>query len=360
MLNKFSDVNKILVIKLRHIGDTLLIVPVLRALREKFPHAHISVLVNSGTEDVLIGNPLIDEIITFDRTIKKLPFFKRLIREISFYKTIRKKFFDMTVSLTTGDRAAIISFLSGAKYRISSTPGRGLWGKKFLYTHLSKKNKNHIVLQNLDIIRYHGIDTDNLSVDFFIPNESKERVEKIFNENKICKKDIVVHIHPTSKWLFKCWKDEYWAEVINWLTKQGIFIIITASPDKNEMDCVKNILSIVTSLYKSDSSKIINLAGKISIKDLSAISKFSDFFIGIDTAPMHIAAAVGTRVIALFGEDSNRWWPWGEGHIVISKHSVAKKGKQRKEYIMHNMQLIKPYDVIEKIKNFLATNINYK
>jgi len=82
----FQGVRKVLVIKLRHIGDVLLTVPVFRALREHFPNAHIAALVNSGTEEVLRGNPLIDEILLFERKIKELSPLKLYLKEIQFLK----------------------------------------------------------------------------------------------------------------------------------------------------------------------------------------------------------------------------------------------------------------------------------
>ena len=88
-MNEFKDVKNILVIKLRHIGDVLLTVPVFRALRETFPGAQISALVNSGTEDVLAGNPLIDEIIVFDRSVKSTSLLIKCIKEFSFLSMVR-------------------------------------------------------------------------------------------------------------------------------------------------------------------------------------------------------------------------------------------------------------------------------
>ena len=184
----FTNIKKILVIKLRHIGDVLLTVPVYRALRENFPDAHISALVNSGTEEMLSGNPLIDEIIIFDRNIKKLNSVQKYIKESSFIKAIRMKRFDMVVDLTSGDRAAIISFASGARYRIAYDPKKsGFWGKRYLYTHLAIKDSHskHVVLRNLDVIRQFGIDTKNTNVDFFIPEDAKFFANKILEENKI-------------------------------------------------------------------------------------------------------------------------------------------------------------------------------
>jgi len=151
----FRNIKKILVIKLRHIGDVILTVPVFRALRENFPDAYISALVNSGTEEALSGNHLINEIIIFDRNIKKMNPIQKYIKELSFLKKIRIKSFDMVVDLTSGDRAAFISFASGAQYRIACNPDRsGFFGKRYLYTHLAKKQGDqHVVLRNLDVVR---------------------------------------------------------------------------------------------------------------------------------------------------------------------------------------------------------------
>lgn len=312
-MNEFKDVKKILVIKLRHIGDVLLSIPIFRALRENFPNAHISALVNSGTEEVLTGNPLIDNIIVFDRNIKKMNPLKSFLNELLFLKSVRGKKFDMTVDLTSGDRAAIISFASGARYRLAYNPHKkGFLGKRYLYTHLAKKDGSlHMVLQNLGLIKQFGITTEDLSVEIFIPEDAKTFVRKIIEVNNIKATDTVVHIHPTSRWLFKCWKDEYMAEVITWLAEQGIKVIVTSSPDKQEMDKAKRILSLVSSRITHHASREIDLCGKTTIKQLAAITKASTLFLGVDSAPMHIAAAVGTPVIALFGPTgAYNWGPW--------------------------------------------------
>lgn len=326
----FKSIKKILVIKLRHIGDVLLTVPVFRALRENFPNAKITALVNSGTEEVLSGNPLIDEILVFDRGIKRLNLLEKYAGEFSFLKRIRAAGFDMVIDLTSGDRAALISLLSGARYRLADDPGKsGFIGKKYLYTHLANKNgSRHMVLQNLDIVKQSGISTDDLTVDFSIPEDAKRYAKKIFNENNVTASDKVVHIHPTSRWLFKCWKDEYMAEVINRLLEKKIKVIVTSAPDKKEMDKANRILSL---LHKNllQSSDFIGLCGKTNIKQLAAIAMEADVFLGVDSAPMHIAAAVGTPVIALFGPTGeNNWGPWGKNHIVLAKNMDCKPCKR--------------------------------
>ncbi|MBI4654801.1 MAG: putative lipopolysaccharide heptosyltransferase III [Nitrospirae bacterium] len=378
--HEFKNIKKILVIKLRHIGDVLLSVPVFRALRKNFPAAHISALVNSGTEEVLTGNPLINEIIVFDRGIKKLNSLQRYLKELSFLKVIRKEGFDMAVDLTSGDRAAIISFISGARYRLAYDPcGAGFLGKRFLYTHLAQKNESqHMVLQNLDVVRQFGISTENLMVDFFIPDEAKMFVKRIFEENNINPpsppfdkgglggfSDKVVHVHPTSRWLFKCWKDEHMAEVISWLIEQGIKVIVTSAPNKREVEKAKKILSLVSYQLSAISYQLsaisyqlIDLCGKTTIKQLAAISEASDLFLGVDSAPMHIAAAVGTPVIALFGmTDEKLWGPWGDKHLVIKerlKCMPCQKGNCEGLSLRECMEAIKP----DTVKNIIKEKIS--
>jgi heptosyltransferase-3 len=326
----FKNIKKILVIKFRHIGDVLLTVPTIRALKETFPDASVSVLVNSGTEDVLSGNPLIDELIVFNRAIKDLSALKRFIKEIRFLKEIRARSFNMAVDLTGGDRAAIVSFLSGARYRLAANTGeKKPIGKKHLYTHLADIDKRkHMVLQNLDVVGHFGISTNNLNVDFFIPDNARASVKRIFEGNNINDNDTIVHVHPTSRWLFKCWKDEYTAEIMGWLIDKGMKVIVTSAPDNKEMKKAKMVLSLVSSKFQVPSSKLIDLCGKTTIKQLAAISEASDLFIGVDSAPMHIAAAVKTPVIALFGPTGDEWKPYGKGHIVISRDMPCKPCKK--------------------------------
>lgn len=351
MTQVFEKVNRILVIKLRHLGDVVLTIPVFRILKENFPDAYVAALVNSGTEEVLIGNPFIDEIIVFDRTITHMNPLKRLFKELSFYRSIKKKNFDMTINLTGGDRGAFVSLMSGAKYRLAYKPQKGFIGKKFFYTHVAEKNGNHALLQNISLLDKFGIYSKGIiDTNIYIPEGADLFVKKIFKENKISKKDIVIHIHPTSRWLFKCWKDEYMAEIIKWLIEKKIYIIITSSPDEKEITKTKKILSLIPESYHS---KIINLCGKINIKQLAAISKASDIFFGVDTAPMHIAAFVGTTVIALFGAGQYSWKPWGEKHLVISKNVADRKKISREDFIQQNINSITPQEVIEKFEKVL-------
>jgi len=338
----FDHVDSILVIKLRHIGDVLLTAPVFRALRERFPNARLTALVNRGTEEVLAGNPLVDEIIVYDRSIKKLGGMRKLSSEISFLRGIRARNFDMTVDLTSGDRPALISFFSGARYRLAFDPGRrGFFGKRYLYTHLAKQDgRRHTVLQNLDVVRPFGIATADPAVDFAIPAPAREYARRLRAEHGIGADDVVVHIHPTSRWLFKCWNDAAMAAVVSWLLDKGVKVIVTSSPDPKELDKAARILAQVP-----PDTALISLLGQTTIKELAAIAEAADLFFGVDSAPMHIAAAVGTPVVALFGPSGAfHWGPWDNSagvDLVGESPYPARNGVQK---FGSNVVLQKPWE----------------
>ncbi|ODA43516.1 Lipopolysaccharide heptosyltransferase III [Thermodesulfovibrio sp. N1] len=311
---------KILVIKLRHIGDVLLTTPVFTALKENFKESFVAVLVNKGTEAVLEKNPFIDEIITFDRRLKNYGVFKKYTEELNFLKQIRKKEFDTTIDLTGGDRAALISVFSGAKVRIG-VKSKGFAGKKYFYTHLFEiDGKKHTVLQNLEILEKAGIKVKSRKVLLNVLEEEKEWAKKLIPHKQI------VHIHPTSRWLFKCWKDEYIAEVIKWFIEKGFIVVLTSAPTEKEMKKIDSILS-----FLKPSEQLINLSGRLTLRQLIAVSSISDLFFGVDTAPMHIASALGKPVFALFGPSGAfHWGPWDSdsSEIPYSERSgIQRFGK---------------------------------
>ncbi len=297
-------------------GDVLLTVPAIRALRENFPASRISALANSGTEEMLTLNPLLDEVICYDRTLKRKALFKRISGELRLVKEIRKKRFDMTVDLTSGDRPALIGFLSGARYRLAYEPeGSGFIGKRFLYTHIAKRPtaRTHTVLRDLGLLRGFGIDTKNLSVDIYTTGADDAFIERTLGERGLKKGERYVHAHPTSRWLFKCWTDEGMAGVMDMLQLRGLRVVITSSADEEELRKVRAIISLMK-------SKPIDLSGKLKLKHLASLSRGAEFFFGVDTAPMHIAAAAGARVVGIFGPSGAfDWGPWDNDEVSKSR-----------------------------------------
>jgi heptosyltransferase-3 len=171
-----------------------------------------------------------------------------------------------------------------------------------------------MVEQMLETPRSLGIPVTDKRVEIFFTREDQDSIEGLLREGGLGSHDATVHIHPTSRWLFKCWRDEGMARVIDRLEETGkVKVVLTGGNEERERKKIEAILACCK-------TRPINLSGKITLKQLAALSQRSLFFIGVDTAPMHIAAAVGTPVIALFGPSGEfHWGPWGDGHVVIKK-----------------------------------------
>jgi heptosyltransferase-3 len=311
-----EPVKRILLIRLRNIGDVLLLVPTLRAFREAYPRAYLAAVVNAGTEEMLSGNPLLDEILVFDPHWKALPLRQRVAREGKFVWEVRKRKFDLTINMTEGDRGAFLCLASGARWKVGLNDPRGLWWKRWVYDHWVHlpDRKAHTVEQMLEIPRSLGLNPQDKRVDIFYPPEDREIIDGLLEKGGVGPADSVVHIHPTSRWLFKCWRDEGMAAVIDALQESGkARVVLTSGKEEKELKKIGCILKFCR-------TQPVNLAGKVTLKQLAALSQRSRLFLGVDTAPMHIAAAVGTPVIALFGPSGEfNWGPWGNGHVVIKK-----------------------------------------
>ena len=313
-----KDIRRILIIRLRNIGDVLLMVPTLRAFREGFPHASITALVNRGTEEMLTGNPVVDEVMVFDPRWKTLPLIQRLAREFGLIREVRRRRFDLAVNLTEGDRGAFLCLGSGAPHRVGVFhEDSSLWWKKRVFHHLVRipDGRAHMVEQMLETARYLGLPIRDRQVEIFFSPEDRFGVEERLRKHGVSAGERIVHIHPTSRWLFKCWRDEAVARVIDALQEGGFArVVLTSGSERRELEKIQSI-------QRRSQTKAIDLSGKMTLKQLAALSQRADLFIGVDTAPMHIAAAVKTPVIALFGPSGEfNWGPWGDaGHVVIKK-----------------------------------------
>jgi heptosyltransferase-3 len=306
---------KILIIKLKHIGDVLMATPAISALRERFPNAYISMLVTKGPEEMITGNPKIDEVIVFNR-FRESTLTQRIIKEIGFAFGIRKRKFDLIIELGFGDREAIYGLISGAKLRIGFDPeGKGFIGREYTLTHrISMDNSKHIVDRDMELVNLLGVSNRKRELELYYSSEDREFAERILSENEINDDDLVVIVHPTSRWLFKCWTAEGNAKVADYLERRsGAKVIITSGPDIREIEKAEKIIGLME-------TRPISILGTLTLNQLAALIDRAGLFIGIDSAPMHMAAALKTPVIAFFGPSGeHNWGPWGEGHNIIKK-----------------------------------------
>ncbi len=313
---------KILILKFRNIGDVLLITPLLSNLKQYYPESKIDVAINKGTEPMISLNPNVNKVIVYDRdSIKSSSLVKKILQEIQFSFSFRKKHYDIVINLTEGDRGAQISWLTGASVRIGYLNKNWIFKNAFTH-HLSKQEFRHTLETNLDPLRVLDIPINHKKVEIYCDKDDEYFVDK-----KLSKIGQFIHIHPVSRWLFKCINDQTMAQIIDYCeivldTK----VLITAAPVQAEIDKVNSILSLCK-------SNPINLSGVLSLKQTVALNKKAKIFIGVDTAIMHISAANDTPVFAFFGPSgANHWGPWDNDMIqstYTEKNGFQVMGKHR-------------------------------
>ncbi len=301
--------NRILVIKLKQPGDVLVSTPVLAALKEAWPQARVSYLVPKGTEEMVADHPGLSGLLVVDRKQGTLSQAWRFIRKL------RQQQFDLILELSGGDRGAFYTFLSGAKERLGfARPGKSFW-QPHCFTKLLPRPplEMHMVEANLEILRPLGLAPQNPRLQFFWNPQVENRLKELLASFKLASGAFVV-MHPGAGWGFKCWTAEGYARIIEALQGDwGLPVVLTASRAPMEKELLATILGRIRVTP-------LNLAGRLSLKELGALISKARFFFGVDSAPMHLAAAVNTPAVALFGPSGDfNWRPWGQGHLVIKK-----------------------------------------
>ncbi|WP_172199937.1 putative lipopolysaccharide heptosyltransferase III [Campylobacter sp. RM16188] len=313
---------KILIMKFRNIGDVLLTTPLIENLRYHFPGADIDFALNKGCEAMIEGNPNIRKIHIYDRAkVQNSSFFKKVITELKYIHAIKKEKYDIAIQTTTGDRGIIIAKYAKIK-KIVGYEGKNKTLNR-LITHKVPKidTPKHMVEINLDALRALG----------FEPKTKKVSIE--FDENLISHlklPEIFVHMHITSRWMFKCINDEVAAQIIDYCQNElKVQVVLTSDDNETELKKLESVLKICKSTP-------LNLGGKLNLKQVAALSKKSALYAGVDTAIMHIAAANDTPCIAFFGPSNAQIWaPWdneaqqsyekARGNQGVGKHYVFQK-----------------------------------
>jgi heptosyltransferase-3 len=301
-------VRRLLVIKFRSPGDVLLMVPALKALRRAFPEARLSVAVNAEAAPLIEHHPAVSEALPYDRAARSLSWWRRLSLEARLLGRVRAAGFELAVNATEGDRGALLALASGAALRVGFEPHKGgaLQGlKRRAFTHLLPlpPNDRHNVMANLDLIALLGIDVSDRAVELALEEADRARVEGLLAGAGVEPGEPVVHVHAPSRVTYKCWRPEFMAAVIDHLElERGVRVALSGAPP--EAPYVANITGLCR-------SRPIDLTGRLSLRQAGALAQRATLFFGVDTVVMHMAAAVGTPVVALFGPTyAGGWGPW--------------------------------------------------
>ena len=317
-----SKVRRILVIKLRNHGDVLLSAPIFSALKTRFPNARIDAYLYRDTLPMLEGHPAIGAFHQYDRKWKALSFVGRMKREFALLNAIRKVGYDLTVNLTEGDRGTIAASYSGARIRVALDPqGQGFAGKREMITHVVKRapTPRHMVEQNLDALRRIGIfpEASDRRALFAIPDDARAAVVQRLRQHGISGQDYLL-IHPTSRWLFKCWPIERVAALIDALSLGDFPVVLSCGPDLRERAMIDAIKQ------STRHTRVIDLGGLLTLKELGALIEQTRCLLCVDSVPMHMAAALRVPTVALFGPSSERiWGPWENTHATIVAQEMS-------------------------------------
>lgn len=321
-----SELRRALVIKLRHHGDVLLTSPVFSALKTHAPQCEIDALVYGETAPMLEGHPALSQLHTIDRGWKEQGFFAQLRAEWKLLQTLRRRRYDLVVHLTEHRRGAWLTRLLAPRWSVAPRlrqRGR-FWSKSF--THLIAYPSHalrHTVEKNLDGLRRIGIHPppEGRRLTLVPGAEAERRVDALLAEHGL-EAGRFIHIHPGSRWLFKCWPAERMAGLIDQLHFNGHPVVLTGAPDPRE-------LALLAQIKERLHVPVTDLSGQLSLKELAALVRRARLFVGMDSAPMHMAAAMETPVVALFGPSGDKeWGPWMTRHrVVASNHSCRPCGR---------------------------------
>jgi len=309
-----SRIRRVLVTKLRHHGDVLLASPVLGALKRRLPDAEIDALVYHDTRDMLSEHPALGQL----HLVRKGG---ALSEEWRLLLALRSRRYDLLVHLTTSARGAWLARVLQPTVSVAPNHAGSLYRNSF--THLySQANARHMVECNLDALRRIGLwpeEADKKLV--LVAGADAERSAEQHLRDLGLEAGKFILIHPSSRWRFKCWPEERMAELAIRLAERGLPLVFTSGPDPEEIRMVQRILDRLP--FQAPS-----LAGSLTLKALAALTARARLFVGMDSAPMHIAAAVGTPVVALFGPSGeDMWGPWRvPARVVTSDHSCRPCG----------------------------------
>jgi heptosyltransferase-3 len=306
-----GECGRALVVKLRHHGDVLLAAPVLSVLKARAPRMEIDALVYDDTAPMLEGHPALSELHRVGRNWRALGFFSRMAREKTLLGQLRARRYDLLVHLTEHPRGAWLRRILRIRYSVApSMADRGAWWRGS-FSHLYPLVRNrHMVEVNLDALRRIGVQPalGERAVTFIPGAEAERKIQALVPQAGF------VHMHPASRWTFKCWPAERNAELADRLAADGLQVVMTSAPEE---------VAFIGEILDKMSSSPINLAGKLSLKELGALSAQAALFIGVDSMPMHLAAAMGAPTVALFGPSpEDEWGPWNVARrIVTTTHS---------------------------------------
>jgi len=345
-----NGIRNILLIQLGDIGDVVLTLPCARALREHFPQAAIIAAVRKKAQELVEDCPWVSGVIPVDTEKRSLS--QEVAHQINFFSGLRKYHFDLAIDMRRGTRGGVLAFLSGARQRVGFySYKKGLWRNR-LFSHLVSPEKppdQYMAEYYLGLLKRYNLNTTNSMPELPIPHEKQQKAAAFLKKEGIPIEKPLIALHPFSLWQYKEWGLDKVSQLADWIWKEYHFpILIIGSRGERER----------AHMVTKTCAHIFNLAGKTPLNMLGAIIKLCTLLIGIDSAGIHLAAAVGTSTVSIFGPSLfPTWAPRGNDHVVVHKQFPCvpcdKKGCHGSEFSLCLEEL-----TVEEVKHAVKEQID--
>jgi heptosyltransferase-3 len=302
-LTTHAPPRSILVIQLGDIGDVVLATATFRALKDRLPDARIHALVRKGCGALLAADPNLSGIFESRRGGGKLSAAAR--ENLALLRSLRAQRFDLVIDLRTGDRSAILALLARGTDKVACV-GDGAFWRGFIFTRLFDRlvaappPAHPGADQSLRILRAAGLEVENFLPQLHVSDETDASAMRILKEAGISPGARFVTINPFSRWKYKEWGYDRWAEVIAKLGEShGIPSVLIGSAEES---------GEAAGILRKAGAEGRSIAGKTSLGELAAVLRRSALHMGVDSAAPHMASALGTPTLTIFGPSDWRAW----------------------------------------------------
>ena len=309
---------RILFTKLRHIGDNLLITPIIVATRQKFPEAEIWVVVRRGTEGILTGCPEIDRLLTTARPEEGRRTWRDAGSDLATLFRIGAARFDVAIELGDNDRGRTLIGASMAQVRATHASDLGLgsfWWRCF--THVVEHERGPL----------HQVEMDYMTPQMILGLPSEIPPLRFAHEyslpwqgdSSLARGSFAI-LHAATRWHCKSWPAERWRGALEGILEFTPKVIVSCGPSPDE-------IAEAAALCERFDDRVITTGGKASWRELAWLLDRTRYYVGVDTAAMHLAAAMQTPIVSLFGHSvPEQFGPWKCPGIM-----VAPAGRKRGE-----------------------------
>jgi ADP-heptose:LPS heptosyltransferase len=306
--------NRILLVRLRQIGDVIFTTPAVAALRRRFPDAHLTYVVEPAAAPVVAGNPHLDEVIVTPRQ-------GGLLADIRLGWRLRQARYDLAIDFHGGPRASLLTLLSGAPRRI----GYDVAARGWMYTDVVERprelRRRHSVENQWDLLRAIGITAPTAvenPVEMSVDRAAEAAIDERLVAAGVARDEDLAVIHVSASSPFRRWPLPAFVETVAALaSRAGRRVIVTSGP--SERDAAQGIIDDARAALPAGSRDRVLRGGDFSLAELRALLERSAVFIGGDSGPLHLAATTRVPIVAIFGPTpSERSIPWRDPALPVA------------------------------------------